>query len=176
MDRNGLLLHLRQYNTSHSEESVFISQFINLLADKNCYQRTHLPGHLTGSAWIIDKSREHVLLVHHAKLNRWMQPGGHADGDENILRVATKEANEETGLQNLNLVQPAPFDLDIHTIPARNDFPAHLHFDVRFLFEAELQDSITVSEESHDVKWVRLAELENYSNSRSVIRMKEKLF
>jgi 8-oxo-dGTP pyrophosphatase MutT (NUDIX family) len=176
MDRHQLVAALQKYQTAFIEEKLFPSEFLRLLKDLNCYERTHLPGHLTGSAWITDSSREHVLLVHHARLNKWMQPGGHADGDENILRVALKEAEEETGLTKLTLLNESPFDVDIHTIPQRKDFPEHLHFDVRFLLEANMDDPIIVSHESHDVKWVALTELEKYNPERSVIRMKEKLF
>ena len=104
-----------------------------------------------------------------------MQPGGHADGDENVLRVSLKEAEEETGLVNLKSINEI-FDIDIHTIPARKDFPEHLHYDIRFLFEGSEQENVVVSEESHDVKWIALDELEKFTQERSVLRMKEKLF
>jgi 8-oxo-dGTP pyrophosphatase MutT (NUDIX family) len=123
----------------------------------------------------VDTQRISALLVHHAKLNKWMQPGGHADGDENILHVALREAEEETGITNFKLISPTPFDLDIHLIPERKDFPQHLHYDVRFLLEANRSEPILVSEESHDVKWISLHEIETYTRDRSVLRMKEKL-
>lgn len=112
--------------------------------------------------------------MHHAKLNKWVQPGGHADGEENILNVALREAEEETGLKNL-MPNAAIFDVDVHVIPARKDFPEHFHYDIRFLIEADEREKIVVSDESHDVKWVSLDELEEYTSERSVLRMKEKL-
>jgi 8-oxo-dGTP pyrophosphatase MutT (NUDIX family) len=175
MDRHQLVLALQQYQSDFKEEKSFLVEFLQLLGHKDCYERTHLPGHLTGSAWITDPTRKHVVLVHHARLNKWMQPGGHADGDENILRVALKEAEEETGLVNLKVLSHAPFDIDIHTIPQRPDFPEHLHFDIRFLLEAKTTEPIIVSHESHDVKWVSLKDLEKFTQSKSVTRMKEKL-
>jgi len=176
MDRVELVHHLKQHSTSFQEEKDFIDRFLSLLTHPSCFERTHLPGHITGSAWIVDPNRTQVLLVHHAKLNKWMQPGGHADGDENILRVALKEAEEETGLRNLTIINHPPFDVDIHPIPKRTDFPEHFHYDVRFLLEADPNEGIQVSEESYDVKWIRLDDLEKYSQERSVLRMKEKLF
>lgn len=176
MNRIELVNQLRTYKTSFPEEHDFIDRFLSLLSDAPCFERTHLPGHITGSAWIVDATRTQVLLVHHAKLNKWVQPGGHADGDENILRVALKEAEEETGLTKFNIIGNTLFDVDIHQIPERKEFPAHLHYDVRFLLEADPGDLIQVSEESHDVKWIHLDELEHYNQERSVLRMKEKLF
>ena len=174
MDRALLISSLRNYITDFPEEKKFIPSFLELLNHLDCFQRTHLPGHLTGSAWILNADKTKTLLVHHGKLNRWMQPGGHADGDENILRVALKEAEEETGLKTFKIVDQI-FDIDIHTIPARKDFPEHLHYDVRFLLEGSEDEKILVSEESHDVKWIALSELENFTKERSVLRMKEKL-
>lgn len=177
MNRIALVNGLRDYQTSFQEEKDFIDRFLSLLSEAPCFERTHLPGHITGSAWIVDTSRTHVLLVHHAKLNKWVQPGGHADGDENILRVALKEVEEETGLKEFRIMDPKkPFDVDIHLIPKRPDFPEHFHFNVRFLLETDPSALIHVSEESHDVKWIRLDDLERYTQERSVLRMKEKLF
>ncbi len=176
MDRITLVKELSNYQTSFQEENDFISRFLTLLSESNCFERTHLPGHITGSAWIVDAARKNVLLVHHAKLNKWVQPGGHADGDEHILRVALKEAEEETGLKEFIVITNKPYDVDIHLIPKRKDFPEHYHYDVRFLLEANPNDKIQVSEESHDVKWVSLDHLEKYNQERSVLRMKDKLF
>lgn len=94
--------------------------------------RTCLQGHLTGSAVVVDPSQPATLLIHHKKLDRWLQPGGHADGQGDLAEVALREAREETGLAMLEVLSPA-IDLDIHTIPARGDEPQHLHLDVRFL-------------------------------------------
>ena len=174
MDRHSLITELQSYSTEFAEEQKFILPFLELLDHKDCFQRTHLPGHITGSAWIINQDKTKTLLVHHAKLNKWVQPGGHADGEENILNVALREAEEETGLRNL---KPSSliFDIDIHLIPDRKDFPQHFHYDIRFLVEGDELERITVSEESHDVRWINLNELEKFTSERSVLRMKEKL-
>jgi len=174
VDRNFLIKSFQAYHTSFDEEKKFIIPFLELLGHPNCFQRTHLPGHITGSAWIINPERTKTLLVHHAKLNKWVQPGGHADGDENVLRVALREGEEETGLKRLKPVENI-FDVDIHTIPLRKDFPEHLHYDIRFFVEADESEKIIVSEESHDVRWIALNQLGQFSNERSVLRMKEKL-
>ena len=166
---------LRQYQTHFSSEHTFIAAFQSLLESENSYQRTHVPGHITGSAWIIDSTRQYVLLTHHAKLNKWLQPGGHADGDENVLRVALREAEEETGVKNFTLLSHKFFDIDIHPIPDRKDMVAHDHYDIRFLLQADRNDPLIITEESHDLRWVKLIELNVYNNSPSLQRMAEKV-
>jgi 8-oxo-dGTP pyrophosphatase MutT (NUDIX family) len=175
MNRQSLLNFFSKYTTPFSEENLFISRFQELLGQQNCFERTHLPGHITGSSWIVDPSHTQVLLVHHVKLNKWLQPGGHADGDENVLRVALREAEEETGLKKLIVLSETPFDVDIHLIPARKDFGEHDHYDIRFLIEADTAEPIIVSEESHDVKWISLSSLEKLNDEQSILRMKEKI-
>jgi len=170
-----LPLLLQSYQTSFSEESAFINRFSELLLHPRAYHRDHLPGHITGSAWVVNHERSKVLLLHHGKLNTWLQPGGHADGDENVLKVALRELEEETGLRPVNLLTPGIFDLDIHPIPERKDFPSHFHYDVRFLFEADEQDKIIVSEESFDVKWISFSKLKAYSENISIHRMVKKI-
>ena len=176
MTRQQLLSALQAYPSHDTDEIAFVPRFIELLRHANAYQRTHLPGHITGSAWIVDTSKKFVLLTHHAKLNKWLQPGGHADGDENILNVALREVNEETGIQPLDMPQLHPFDIDIHPIPARPDFPEHLHYDVRFLFIADKNEPLLLSEESHALAWVPLTDVARLSqNNRSMMRMVDKL-
>lgn len=167
---------LQVYKTLYTEEFPFIARFNELLDSERCFHRDHLPGHITGSAWILNKKRTHVLLVHHAKLNKWLQPGGHADGEEDVRSVALREVNEETGLVHINELVPGIFDLDIHTIPARKDFPEHLHYDVRFAWIAtEAENDLEVSEESHDVRWIPLLDVPGVCcNNTSILRMLEK--
>lgn len=170
------LAHLLQkYLDSHRHERTLAERYLSLLTHPDAYLRTHLPGHITGSAFIVSEDWTKTLLVHHAKLNRWLQPGGHADGDTDVQRVARREANEETGVMRLEPLGTGIYDLDIHPIPARNDFPSHDHYDVRFLFSASEQDPLVVSEESHDVRWVSLNELERYNPEPSLLRLREKL-
>jgi len=95
--------------------------------------------HLTGSAFVISHDGQRVLLLHHRKLNRWLQPGGHADeGESSGEAVALREAREETGIRGLALHPraPRPLDVDVHDIPARPAEPAHQHLDLRYLVVA----------------------------------------
>jgi 8-oxo-dGTP pyrophosphatase MutT (NUDIX family) len=173
--RQLLISALNDYKSAYKIELDFCAQFLTLLKSRECYLRSHLPGHITGSAWIIDESRTFTLLTHHAKLNKWLQPGGHADGDENILNVALREANEETGLTNLVLAGNGIFDIDVHHIPARVDFPAHVHYDIRFVVQASMTDKIICSEESHNLAWKKISEIPQLTEQNpSMIRMAEK--
>lgn len=174
--RAALIHAIQHYQTSFPEEISFKDRFLELLQHPQSFHRDHLPGHITGSAWIIDDQKKFTLLTHHAKLNRWLQPGGHADGDEDIIRVALREAEEETGLKKFTLLNPSIFDLDIHVIPKRNDFPEHLHFDIRIMLFASKEENFLVSEESHDLAWVPLDKLsQRTGNNASIVRMADKV-
>jgi 8-oxo-dGTP pyrophosphatase MutT (NUDIX family) len=128
---------------------------------------------MTGSAWIVDPARSRVLLVHHRKLGRWLQPGGHADGDPDLARVATREAREETGLAGLRLVGAGVFDVDVHEIPAQPDAPAHLHYDVRFLMENNSTAQPVANEESLALRWWPLRKIAS-GDDASLARMAKK--
>ena len=124
----------------------------------DCLERTCRPGHFTGSAWLVDASGSRVLLTHHRKLGRWLQLGGHADGDADLARVALREAQEESGLSDL-VVEPEIFDLDRHLIPERAGEPAHYHYDVRFVVRAAGSTEFVVSDESHALAWRDVASI-----------------
>lgn len=137
----------------------------------DAFQRHHPPGHFTASCWLVSGDAERVLLTHHRKLDRWLQLGGHADGDTDLVAVALKEAIEESGLSALQ-IEPAIFDLDVHPIPARGHDPEHLHWDVRFVIRATGDEHFVVSEESLALRWWPVAALAKASGmDESVIRM-----
>lgn len=143
-------------------------------AHADCLLRTCVPGHLTGSAWIVDRTRRRVLLTHHRKLDKWLQLGGHADGDPDLTAVALREAQEESGLRSVARVSPAIFDLDVHEIPAGSTDPVHRHYDLRFLLEADADEPLVISAESKDLAWVELDRLAEYSSEESLLRMARK--
>ncbi len=135
------------------------------------YKRTLITGHVTGSAWIINPARTHALMLHHKKLNRWLQPGGHVEQEADVLNTALREAREETGILDLRVVNDAIFDLDIHTIPDNRKETEHQHYDIRYLFEAELDAIPAASDESNDVKWFTLEEIATINRDASIQRM-----
>jgi len=178
MHRHELLTYLKRHRTRFMEEAGYLSRAINFVETQpNSFKRELWPAHVTGSTWVVNPDRNRILLMHHKKHNQWFQPGGHADGDADILRVALRETEEETGLDSshLKLLRKEVFDIDIHDIPANKIEPRHEHIDVRFL--VEIDDSLPVpgNDESHEVLWVNLYEVAQYNNNRSTYRMLEKI-
>ena len=137
---------------------------------RHAHCRSCRPGHLTASAVVVDEGFERIVLLHHRKLGRWLQPGGHCDGDANLAGVAWREAREETGLVGLEIV-PRVIDLDIHDIPARPSEPAHRHLDARFLALAPALAEPRINHESQDVRWFRLDEAREISCDASLSRL-----
>lgn len=135
--------------------------------------RSCLEGHVTGSALVVDPSRCAALLIHHAKLDRWLQPGGHVDGNGDLAEAAVREATEEVGIQGLRVCEPA-IDLDIHEIPERGDEPAHLHLDVRYLVLAPPGSAPTINHESFDARWVTREDPERLIASDELRRLVDK--
>lgn len=173
---NALIDLLERYTPESSQGERFREQILQFVRSNpdTCLLRSNLVAHLTGSAWIIDQqTRSRALLVHHAKLNRWLQPGGHADGDPDLRGVALKETLEETGMS----ASPAfddIFDLDVHLIPFHKETPPHLHLDLRFLLLADSTQPLAVSEESHAVRWFNFDEIPALGIDHSVARLLEK--
>ena len=136
---------------------------------ENCCERTLTLGHFTGSCWLVSKDGKRVLLTHHKKLERWLQLGGHADGDSDLAQVALREAEEESGLTDLS-VEPEIFDLERHVIPARGSDPEHYHHDVRFVVRANGSEEYVVSDESHALAWRVISELVDDADAEESIR------
>jgi len=134
--------------------------------------RNSRPGHLTGSSLIIRPQDSQILVLFHAKLKRWLQPGGHADSDGDMARVALREAIEETGIPQLEIVEP-PIDLDIHVVdPPYED--VHEHHDVRYLVLAP-EDSCPVgNRESTGFQWLDPDEIQRIDPDDGFIRMVER--
>ena len=168
--RQRLLERISEYAARHPDEAEVVERFVSFIeANERCFERDCWAGHITGSAWLLNPARTHVLLTHHAKLGRWLQLGGHSDGEPDTLVAAQREAEEESGL-TVRMLDERIFDLDVHEIPARKNDPAHFHFDVRFLFEADDED-FSISKESLDLAWVPITELEDLTEEISVLRM-----
>lgn len=177
MHRRELLDLLDRHVTRFNDEAANVARTRDfVMAHEDCFHCDLWPGHVTGSAWVVNPRRDHVLLLHHRKHDQWFQPGGHADGDADILRVALRETSEETGLDpsHIRLVDGAVFDVDVHRIEASVRGPRHEHFDIRFLVEMDDDLPIPGNDESHQVLWVPLGQVARFNNNRSTHRMVQK--
>lgn len=177
MHRNELLSLLNEYRPHLLSEAGYVERTKRFVAThEDCFHTDLMPGHVTGSAWVVNPHRDKALMLHHKKLNRWFQPGGHADRDSNIQRVALRETSEETGLapEQITLVSQQIFDVDIHIVPANQYGPRHTHFDIRFLLEVDDKQAIPGNNESHQILWIPLHLAVQYNHNLSTYRMVEK--
>ncbi len=156
----ALRAQLADYARRHPEHAGLADEFSTLLDDiENPFLRSRLAGHFTGSAWLVSADGERILLTHHRKLDRWLQLGGHADGERDLAKVALMEAEEESGLSGLVLEDGGLFDIDKHWIPERKDVPGHWHYDARYVVRALGSETFVVSEESLALAWRTVAEV-----------------
>jgi 8-oxo-dGTP pyrophosphatase MutT (NUDIX family) len=137
---------------------------------------TYTPGHFTASAFVVSADGGSMLLVHHAKLARWLQPGGHFEPDDaDLFAAAAREVREETALASFEAAAPGQlFDVDVHDIPARKGEPLHRHYDLRVLFRAT-SDAVTAGDGVTGARWVPLDEVAACGADESVLRAARKL-
>ncbi len=172
---NPLIKKIQALPPGSREEMQVRDRFIDFIrSHSDCFYRSNLKGHITASAFIIDSAACKILLIHHKKLDKWLQPGGHCDGDEDTLAVAIKEVFEETGVQILREDQQV-IDLDIHTIPLRKEVPEHEHFDVRYLFESDSTRPLTRNHETLALQWIPFEDIRKYTDEESVLRILKKI-
>jgi 8-oxo-dGTP pyrophosphatase MutT (NUDIX family) len=175
MHRQALLRLLNDYRHRHPDEAWVVRRFRTFVeSHPDCFERQLAVGHVTGSAWLVNRAGTHVLLTHHRKLDRWIQLGGHADGNPDPLAVALEEAREESGLPAVAVVWEDVFDIAIHDIPAIGDEPAHQHYDVRYAVRATDSERYRVGNESHDLAWVEIERLGDYTREKSMLRLARK--
>ena len=162
-DLDALVRQLRAHQSADAAEARDVARVLDFVArHPDPFDRRIAEGHLTGSAIVLTADGTRVLLLHHRKLDRWLQPGGHADpGERSGEAVALREAREETGLQTLHVhpAAPRPLDVDVHEIPARPGEPAHAHLDLRYLVVAGAGPLTRAQEEAADLRWFGWDEL-----------------
>jgi len=176
MHRQSLLQLLAHYKTPCLEEMAMVERTRRFVSQhEDCFKRIAI-GHVTASAWVLNPARTHVLMMHHRKLDLWLQPGGHADDNPDILSVALQEVAEESGVDpvQVRLLSEDVFDVDIHTIHASEHDARHEHFDIRFLVEIDDQIPLPGNDESHEIGWIPLTQVLHFHNARSFYRMLQK--
>lgn len=181
----------KPFDVTEAAALLQISEFVNRVGGGengnflSCIERTTLEGHLTASAWVVDKTAQFALLLHHAKLNLWLQPGGHIDAADGAIEAAARrELQEESGLVDVIDLHQGLFDVDAHTIPACSrpnattgkivTEPTHWHYDLRFAYIAPMPELVKISEESHGFRWIAIATLLGGDVGPSIRRLAEK--
>jgi 8-oxo-dGTP pyrophosphatase MutT (NUDIX family) len=176
----GWIQDIKKYIPYNEEEAqdkkvalLSIDQFDNLLTRENPLI------HVTSSGYILNNDGTKVLMIHHNIYKTWCWTGGHADGDEDLLHVAIKEAKEETGVENIRAVTPEILSLDILEVIGhfkRGKYvSAHLHLSIAYLLEADEAEELKVKEdENSGVKWLPINEIHKYSNEPNMIKLYKK--
>ncbi len=192
MKRQQLLNLLEAYQPTPEEMQDKKEMITFIQEHEDCFERSLQEGHVTASAWILSKDHSHALLLHHKKLNDWFQLGGHCDGNPDVLAVAIKEAQEESGIMGIEPVEVEPttssrairsergdpvneknsiFDIDIHWIPERKNEKGHWHYDVRFLLHVVTDEQVVQNHESNELRWVSKDLCDLPTTAPSVTRM-----
>ena len=155
---------IQKFCPFNEQEAADKAQMLAFLAGyPDAFCRENLLGHMTASAWIVNPRRDKVLMVWHNLYRSWSWTGGHADGEENLLQVALKEAREETGLKHIRPVTEEIFSLEILTVDGHEKrgvyVPSHLHLNVTYLLEASEEEPLSICpEENSGVAWFSLEE------------------
>lgn len=175
MHRNKLLALLHNYHPINEDEQLSKKRMIEFVSTyDDCFERSLEIGHITASAWLLNKNKTHALLMHHAKLDKWFQLGGHCDGNADVLNVAIKEAQEESGINVIEPLLESIFDIDIHLIPENKKEKEHYHYDVRFLLRVMNDEEIIQNSESKELRWIGKNWNELPTSEESVMRMFDK--
>jgi len=172
MNLTALLAAYSPSDNNEKKYHVAITTFLEQHGN-TAFFRELLIGHITASAFLLNHNSTKFLLMHHVKLNKWLQMGGHCDGNTDVLAVAVQEAQEESGISSIEPVQMSIFDIDIHHIPMHKGIPAHKHYDIRFILKTVNFDVIQKNNESHELRWFSFDE-ELPTNEESVLRMVRK--
>lgn len=156
MDIITALQAYRPFNEQEERDKAVILDYLRKNPD--AFSRTNLIAHMTASAWVVNGRRDRVLMVYHRIYDSWSWTGGHADGDEDLARVALREVREETGVKSARLVSDEIYSLEVLTVDGHEKngkyVPSHLHLNVTYLIEADETDPLAVCEEENSgVQW-----------------------
>ena len=172
------ILRYKPFNDQEREDKKIILNYIDIFDD--CLTRQNEIGHFTSSAWILNKKRDKVLFIYHNIYNSWGWVGGHADGEEDLLKTAIREAKEETGLDEVYPISEDIFSLEILAVDShykKGKFIAsHIHLNVTYLLEADEASNLKVKEDENSaVKWFYINDAINASNEECMKKIYLKL-
>jgi 8-oxo-dGTP pyrophosphatase MutT (NUDIX family) len=171
-----LLEALARHEPADAAEKASLEKLRMLLETRRDPFTRDLPDHVTAGAVVARPAGEEFLLVFHRRLARWLQPGGHVEPeDASVLEAARREAREETGVRRLDAADGARvLDVDVHPVPPRRNRPAHVHYDVRYLFTTPDEPSAGATDEVRDVRWFSYAEARAAGADASLVRVLRK--
>ena len=165
--------HCGSFEVYSERDRDCAARVVGLIGEReDAFSRNPEHGHITASALVVSQDCKALLMTHHAKLDRWLQLGGHCDGLKDPYFVAKKEAYEESGLVEIHSLAADIVDIDIHAIPASAREPEHWHYDLRYVFQADRHAALQLSHESRQLRWVALDELESVTDAASVLRLR----
>ena len=169
--KNYLYNKLENYKSNFIEENYYKVEMLNLLKNHPDPFKRSYPSHFTASAFLLNSDRSKFLLLHHRKLDKWFQPGGHCDGNQNLLEVSMKEAKEESGINEIRPISEKIYDIDIHLIPEIHNEKEHYHYDIRFLLQTIDNDFLIKNRESKEIKWVSFDGIDEFPINENLRRM-----
>ncbi|NCN45203.1 MAG: NUDIX hydrolase [Candidatus Pacebacteria bacterium CG10_big_fil_rev_8_21_14_0_10_36_11] len=176
LKRKKVLNLLEKIEPVDQQESFDIQKVKELIVKhENIFDRDCLVAHLTASALVVNPRTKKVLLHNHKKLNKWLQFGGHADGESDLAKVALKEAGEETGLIDLVFLTHLPIDLEVQKIPFHKGIPEHLHLDFRFVLITDAEKVPTPDEvESQELQFFDFSAISQMNLDLALVRLANK--
>lgn len=160
----NLIEQLKKYKPFNEQEERDKEEILrHLREESNCFSRENSCAHITASSWIMNRSHDKILMVYHNIYNSWSWSGGHADGEQDLLSVAIREAKEETGITHVQPVTEDIFSLEILTVDGHMKrgvyVPSHLHLNITYLLEADDQEAVHICpDENSGVSWFGLEE------------------
>lgn len=154
---------MKAYLPFNEQERQDKEELLCALDGKNIFLRENRMAHMTASAWVVNPKRDKVLMVYHNIYDSWSWLGGHADGNEDLLAVALREVQEESGIQNVRPVKEDIFSIEILTVDGHEKkgayVPSHLHLNVTYLLEADENEPLRIKpDENCGVSWFSLEE------------------
>ena len=178
MDKQHIVDTVSHYNPTYDEERVYKEAILSFIRNNSLLaHRTNLTWHITWSAWVINPNYTKALLIHHLKLNKWVQPWWHWEHEDRTLQeISLREAHEEIGVNGFHLVSPEIYDIDVHTIPTKWSEPEHPHYDIRFLLKLDNTDLSQI--DPKELKWAQWVDIDDLLKdptiSQSIRRMAQK--